>query len=391
MTHKILACMVCIQSALQFCPKLAISQVPQMMNYQAVMRDNASQLVINRSVRIRFSIISDSVNGSPIYVESHQANTTAQGLVNLSIGSGKVEIGIFSAIPWSRGRMYLKTEVDPAGGSNYVISGTTQLLSVPYALFSANVPVKKQGDTVSIGSSRLILPGSILLPDAPPPSGLSDGLVAFYPFNGNAIDASGNGNHGTVNGAVLTSDRNGISNSAYEFDGKDDFIEATVKNLPLGNSARSFSVRFSFASESTSDLACVFSYGLGLGIVDKGKLNDFFVSRLNNRIYLNNNEYGTNSYLSKGFFNEWRSVIVTYDGVSLDNIRFFVDGQLQKTENFNYQGIVRLATTNSNLYISRTSQSYGNPTTYPFKGKIDELRIYNRVLTPEEIEYLSAY
>ena len=57
---------------------------------------------------------------------------------------------------------------------------------------------------------------------------LSDGLVAYYPFNGNADDESGNGNNGKVNGATLTTDRNGNANSAYDFDGNDDFISATI-------------------------------------------------------------------------------------------------------------------------------------------------------------------
>ena len=55
-----------------------------------------------------------------------------------------------------------------------------------------------------------------------------DGLVAWYPFNGNANDESGNGNHGTVNGATLTADRNGKANSSYSFDGVSNFI--TINN-----------------------------------------------------------------------------------------------------------------------------------------------------------------
>ena len=67
-----------------------------------------------------------------------------------------------------------------------------------------------------------------------------DGLVGFWPFNGNANDESGNGNHGTVNGATLTNDRNGVSNSAYNFDGLDDFISTNYSGI-LGSSSRSVS------------------------------------------------------------------------------------------------------------------------------------------------------
>ena len=71
---------------------------------------------------------------------------------------------------------------------------------------------------------------------------LTNGLVAYYPFNGNANDKSGNGNHGLVQGATLTTDRHGVPGRAYYFDGVDDIILATVPVLPIGGQPRTVSI-----------------------------------------------------------------------------------------------------------------------------------------------------
>ena len=204
----------------------AHSQAPQKMNYQAVIRTNDNQLVINRTVRMRISLLADSMNATASFVETHQMTTNALGVVQLEIGGGTVVSGNFATIPWSRGKVFIKTETDPSGGTNYTLASTTQLMSVPYALYSGDVPVSKNGDTVTIGKSRLIIPGSTLIS-----SSLSDGLIAYYPFNGNANDESGNGYHGTVNGAILTSDKSGIPNKAFSFNGNNTLIDLPLMSI----------------------------------------------------------------------------------------------------------------------------------------------------------------
>jgi hypothetical protein len=195
------------------------AQSPQKMSYQAVIRNSDNQLVVNRTVRMRISLLPDSMTATASYVETHQVTTNALGAVQLEIGGGTVVSGNFAAIPWSSGKIFIKTETDPAGGTNYSLASTKQLMSVPYALYANDVPITKIGDTVSIGSSRLVIPGATLLPGAAMIAGLSSGLVAHYPFNGNANDVSGNGNNGVVNGATLSVDRYGKANSAYGFKG----------------------------------------------------------------------------------------------------------------------------------------------------------------------------
>lgn len=110
------------------------AQAPEKMSFQALVRDAGNNLIVNTAVGMQFSILQGSAEGSAVYVETQTPNSTAQGLVNLEIGMGSVVTGIFASIDWSAGPYFLKTETDPGGGTNYTITGTTELLSVPYAL-----------------------------------------------------------------------------------------------------------------------------------------------------------------------------------------------------------------------------------------------------------------
>jgi hypothetical protein len=111
----------------------AFAQAPQAINYQAVVRNNNGDVIKNQSVRFRLSITEGSA-GITSYSETHQATTNALGLVNLTIGSGTVATGTFAGVNWATGQKFLKVEVDAAGGTNYTVMGSQQLVSVPYAL-----------------------------------------------------------------------------------------------------------------------------------------------------------------------------------------------------------------------------------------------------------------
>ncbi len=112
------------------------AQAPQKMSYQAVIRNASNALIVNQSVGMRISILQGSVSGTSVYTETHNTTTNANGLVSVEIGGGTVISGIFSNINWTNGPYFVKTETDPNGGTNYTIVGISQLLSVPYALFS---------------------------------------------------------------------------------------------------------------------------------------------------------------------------------------------------------------------------------------------------------------
>ncbi len=110
------------------------AQVSEKMSYQAVVRDANNQLVTNTSVGMQISILQDSTTGTAVYVETQTPNTNANGLITIEIGTGTVVSGDFTTIDWANGPYFIKTETDLNGGANYTITGTSQLLSVPYAL-----------------------------------------------------------------------------------------------------------------------------------------------------------------------------------------------------------------------------------------------------------------
>ncbi|MCB0761612.1 MAG: hypothetical protein KDC12_08825 [Flavobacteriales bacterium] len=112
------------------------SQVPEKFFYQAVARDAGGNLIVDDNISLRFSIIPTNPLNTPVYQELHATTTTGQGLCNLEVGTGLVTIGTFSAIDWSLGTYFLQVEMDPAGGLTFVDMGTTQLISVPYALYA---------------------------------------------------------------------------------------------------------------------------------------------------------------------------------------------------------------------------------------------------------------
>ncbi len=114
----------------------AFAQAPEKMSYQAVIRDANSLLVTNQIIGIQISVLQGSATGTAVYVETQTPSTNINGLVSLEIGNGIVVSGVFNTIDWANGSYFVKTEIDPTGGTNYTIIGTSQLLSVPYALHS---------------------------------------------------------------------------------------------------------------------------------------------------------------------------------------------------------------------------------------------------------------
>jgi hypothetical protein len=120
------------------------AQSPQRISYQAVIRNSSGGLVTSSVVGMKISILQGSVNGTSVYVETQTPAANANGLVSLEIGAGTVVNGNFSTIDWSSGPYFIKTETDPSGGAFYTITVTSQLLSVPYALYA-----EKAGNTTA--------------------------------------------------------------------------------------------------------------------------------------------------------------------------------------------------------------------------------------------------
>lgn len=115
----------------QFAP----AQSPEKLSYQAVVRNASNELVAEAIVGVRISILKDSESGTVVYMETQTPETNNNGLLSIEIGTGTTTDD-FSAIDWSAGPYFLKTEIDPAGATSYSITGTSELISVPYALFA---------------------------------------------------------------------------------------------------------------------------------------------------------------------------------------------------------------------------------------------------------------
>jgi len=215
---------------------------------------------------------------------------------------------------------------------------------------------------------------------------LNDGLMAYYPFTGNANDGSGNGNDGTVNGAVLTGDRYGNPNSAYEFDGTDDYIDVPHSETLDINQAISISVWLR-ADEAGS------SINLNQNLINRASIDsgqsyaflirnpdypddDFIELRL-----MQPNSYAIHTRSSPELLlknmnsYEWYHFVSTWDG---EMMKVYKNGTHISAADREHQGLIPSFVAPMAIGRRATDTRY-------FKGSLDEIRIYNRALSEEEI------
>lgn len=223
----------------------------------------------------------------------------------------------------------------------------------------------------------------------------TNGLVGWWPFNGNANDESGNGNHGTVTGAILTSDRNSIPNSAYNFFGSTDnteIITGDCSSFPSGNSPRSISIWYYGINTSTNSQQL-----LGYGGENCGQS---FIMNFNNpdlgptvnpsgKYEIQGHCQLFRNYASSALplDNYWHQITLTYDG---SIFRFYNDGYLVSTSNPTTLNVV--TSLKKYCFGKETNQS-GTSAYYQdgipgFNGKLDDIGIWNRALTDCEIKNL---
>ncbi|NCC99704.1 MAG: DUF1566 domain-containing protein [Bacteroidia bacterium] len=152
------------------------AQAPEKMSYQAVIRDASEVLITNTQIGMQISILQGSVSGTAVYVETQTPTTNANGLVSIEIGTGTLVSGDFATIDWANGPYFIKTETDLAGGTTYTITGTSQLLSVPYALHA------KTAETVTGGGGFTHYVGELygggIIVSVWKESGVEHGLIA---------------------------------------------------------------------------------------------------------------------------------------------------------------------------------------------------------------------
>lgn len=136
-------------TAIIILPRQSNAQTPEKMKYQAVARDNAGNVLSNQLISFQISILQGSSVGTSVYSETHSVSSNDFGLANLNIGNGTIVSGDFSTIDWSTDQYFLQVEMDETGGSSYQLMGTSQLLSVPYALHA------KTADSAINGSHNI--------------------------------------------------------------------------------------------------------------------------------------------------------------------------------------------------------------------------------------------
>jgi len=135
----------------------AMAQSPSKFNYQAVARDAAGVLVSDGTVGVKVTILSGSATGTEVYSETHSATTNVYGMLNFQIGAGTGATGDISTIDWGSDAHFIKVEMDPAGGSSYTVSNTSELISVPYAEYANSALHVDDADADSTNEVQMMM------------------------------------------------------------------------------------------------------------------------------------------------------------------------------------------------------------------------------------------
>jgi hypothetical protein len=211
----------------------------------------------------------------------------------------------------------------------------------------------------------------------------SSGLVGYWPFNGNANDESGNGNNGTLNGASLTTDRFGNTNSAYSFDGVNDYISTNLLGI-TGQNSRTIGFWFN-SNNNNSGIKTMLGYGEHSSAIPQGSRFDCTLETGKPSIDI---AYSFASYTIPNIQNNWKYYTVTYnmiDGVNVQAIKLYIDGVLQSSPYLESNSVI---INTGNLNSVFFGAPYTTPSGNSFNGKLDDIGIWNRALTPAEITQL---
>ncbi|HLO58133.1 MAG TPA: hypothetical protein VK179_05295 [Bacteroidales bacterium] len=179
-----------------FCVVLIVlAQPPEKISFQAVVRNAEGELLKSTPIGFRIQVLMTNEFGAAVFVETQQVTTNENGLAMLQIGNGTAVTGKLEDVDWAKGPYYLKTEMDPAGGTNYSLTGTQQILSVPYALYAKNAAMPEnivKSDSVPVKGNVLYFDGTGWKPVSPGTDGqvltMADGIPQWKnPVTGNEI------------------------------------------------------------------------------------------------------------------------------------------------------------------------------------------------------------
>jgi hypothetical protein len=181
-----------------------MAQAPQRMSYQSVLRNSSNVLLANTAVGVKISVLQGGVAGNAVFVETQTATTNANGLLSIQIGAGTATTGSFATINWANGPYFIKTETDPLGGTNYSITGTQEILSVPYAMYAA-----KSGESSALQAQITDLQAQITTLKTP----IVTPIIGTYLWTGSPQGPTTATNTGT--GTSYTFSYTGVSPTVY--------------------------------------------------------------------------------------------------------------------------------------------------------------------------------
>ncbi|MBE0663275.1 MAG: hypothetical protein IH597_12520 [Bacteroidales bacterium] len=234
-----------------------LAQAPQAFKYQAVVRDLLGNPIVESNVSVRIGVVPVAPENPEVYREVHNVVTSAGGLITLDIGSGNADIGSFGLISWGLGDYFVKVEVDIAGGNNFVLIGTSQLLSVPYAIYAKEaggppaytwaqlqeylqnrttgatpgmmVYVSDEGKMVYFNGEQWVTTGEQCFP---PPSSANAGLDQVDVAGTSTSLEAESPNHGTGLWSIISQD-NGVIVSLSDYTDPNALLVSTGGNFVL--------------------------------------------------------------------------------------------------------------------------------------------------------------
>ena len=238
---------------------VSMAQAPHLINYQAVARNASGNIVTSGSIGVKFEILQGSTSGTVSYAETNSASPSTAGIFNAAIGGGTPLTGTFSAINWATGPYYLRVSIDPAGGTSYSTVGTTQLLSVPYALYA-----EKAGNST----------GAM-------PTGTLNGQTMYWNQPGNKWEVDNNilnnGNKVSIGDPLFNNNKlkvfsNSSADSAAIFAYKPNSSsnQVAVRGVAFGNSVNSGSLNVDPIGGGHFVGYNLNSSGTGVGVVAQG-------------------------------------------------------------------------------------------------------------------------
>ncbi len=338
-------------------------------------------------VLVMFAVVLSSCNLNELSGTDNKDEETASLEFSISLAKAPVEIISMSGFLSRSGEDTIKFDFTIKGDNAYckvkeIKPGDWKLTVNAY---NANYELAYNGSTIvkiepgietkvylhldpATGSLRVVVTWG---------TDITHGLVACYPFNGNADDESGNGNNGIVNGATLCEDRFGSSNSAYCFDGMDDYIVINDSDN-LTPSDQNMTISLWFRTNFPGDRFILYKgsshynreYAIGIRF---DSLASFQINHNGNWLH----KSGVQS-MTKLKKNIWYHLVCTWDGYIQ---KIYLNGQLVNA----FKSNLVINNYESNLYIGTYGGSINQ---YAFNGSIDNIMIFNRVIDENEIQLL---